>query len=194
MKNDDDLQNAWILTYTGERFSCLDPAPESVNVGDIAHALSMICRFGGHTRVFYSVAEHSLNVMHALPNGSPPELRLCALMHDAAEAYLGDMVTPLKRCMPRYRQAEDAVWKAIASRFGLPSKLPPAVELADQQMLLAERDLLMHPDHGAWPGDGRITPGAVYVSNGTPSSVEFHFLDVHHRLVRELKTRSKQSI
>lgn len=114
----------WIQTYTGVKFYPLDPRAAEVRIEDIARALSLTCRFGGHIRRFYSVAEHCINVHdiavrlgHPAYNGIP----LCALLHDAAEAYVGDMVRPIKRDakMEGYRTAEDRVLDAVLDSFGL---------------------------------------------------------------------------
>ena len=78
----------WFLTYTGRQFWPLDPRPEDICIRDIAHHLSLCCRFNGACRVHYSVAQHSVMVANILP----APLRFWGLMHDATEAYVGDMV------------------------------------------------------------------------------------------------------
>lgn len=139
----------WIQTWGGRPFWPLDPRPEEVYLEDIAHALGMVCRYGGHCDRFYSVAEHSFWVSSHLPD----ELKLWGLMHDASEAYLGDMVRPLKRCMPEYRTAELRVEQIIAERFGLSWPMPEEVKQVDTAMLLLERDQLMAPPPMAWYED-----------------------------------------
>ena len=89
--------NSYIGTYTGKHFYPLDPKAEDICIEDIAHSLSNLCRFNGHTKRFYSVAQHSLNVERFIKKLSWGErLRLYGLMHDFAEAYIGDMTTPYK--------------------------------------------------------------------------------------------------
>lgn len=83
----------WIQTYTGKRFYPLDPRPEDVDVRDIAHALSNLCRFAGHTKTAYSVAQHCVLAARL----APPASKLAALLHDANEAYMGDVARPWKR-------------------------------------------------------------------------------------------------
>ncbi|MDO4254358.1 MAG: hypothetical protein Q4C81_04310 [Kocuria sp.] len=95
----------WMQTYTGRRFYPLDSRPEDVDVVDVAHALSMQCRYNGHVRLFMSVAEHCVLVSRLVPS----EHALWGLLHDATEAYVGDMVRPLKLHMPEYRAVEDRV-------------------------------------------------------------------------------------
>lgn len=87
-----------ILTYTGRRFDLLRPSPGDIDIVDIAHALAHVCRWGGHCMHWYSVGQHSLWVS-AYVEYERPDLALHALLHDAAEAYIGDIVTPLKRTM-----------------------------------------------------------------------------------------------
>lgn len=138
----------WMQTACGNQFWPLDPRPEEVDIGDIAHALSMLCRFGGHCTHFYSVAQHSVHVSELVA----PEHRLWALLHDAAEAYLGDVVRPLKTSFTMagidfYKLAEKAVMIAVCEKFGLPSAEPLEVKYADQVMLATERRDLMVKKH-----------------------------------------------
>ncbi|MDI1288693.1 MAG: hypothetical protein PSX37_01920 [bacterium] len=93
----------WMNTFTGQKFYPLDPRADEVHAPDIAKALSQICRYGGHTSQHYSVAEHCVLMSLAVA----PEHALFALLHDATEAYVGDMVRPLKQALPEYRAIED---------------------------------------------------------------------------------------
>lgn len=103
-----------------------------------------MCRFGGHCITFYSVAQHSVHVSKLVP----PHLAFQALMHDAAEAYIGDMVRPLKKNMPEFQAAEDRLWETIALKFGLPRELDPLVKTADNVALMTERrDIVIHTSH-----------------------------------------------
>lgn len=115
-------------TASGERFDLAAPDSERVHLADIAHALSLTCRFGGHVNGFYSVAEHSVLVHDLLgAQGAPPSIRLAGLLHDAHEAYLGDMITPLKRRIRAEGTAYDDLAQeldvAIGARFGIDSAL-----------------------------------------------------------------------
>lgn len=140
-----------ILLHSGKyhdlRTVCAET--QEYRIEDIAHALSHICRFTGHTRWFYSVAQHSVHVAELVP----PEYRLEALMHDASEAYLGDVSSPLKAMLPDYHAIEKVVEMRIAAKFGLPLKQTPAVKIADMRMLVTERrDLLPTGEPGyVWP-------------------------------------------
>lgn len=136
----------WILTASGRQFDLLNPNAAMVAPFDIAHALAHLCRFNGHTRQHYSVAQHSLLVADLCPE----KHQLAALLHDATEAYIGDMVRPLKQVMPQYRQVEATIWQAICDRFNLEPILPECVVHADLVLLATERRDLM-PDHpGEW--------------------------------------------
>lgn len=141
----------WVQTFTGRVFWPMDPLPSEIDIEDIAHALSMQCRFGGHAVRFYSVAEHSV----LLARHVAPEHRKWALLHDAAEAYLVDVPRPVKPYLGDYRLNEDRLLIAIATRFGLPTELPgrilpEAVSEADHAILADERLQVMAPCIRAW--------------------------------------------
>jgi hypothetical protein len=145
----------WIQTASGVCFYPLDPRPEDIRVQDIAHALSNQCRFSGHTRRFYSVAEHSVAVSELCD----PADALWGLLHDASEAYLVDVPRPVKRLpeLAAYRAAEALVMASVCQRFGLPIEMPASVERADKAMLWAEANKLMrfsvaelHSDWHKW--------------------------------------------
>src|SRR5687767_13374438 len=100
-----DRKGDWICTYQGIQFWPLDPKPEDVSIIDIAHALSNVCRFGGHSRWFYSVSQHSYYVSLY----TRPENALYALLHDAPESYIGDCVRPLKPYLTNFQSIEDNI-------------------------------------------------------------------------------------
>lgn len=130
---------AWVQTYTGQVFNLTNPQPAMVNLQDIAHSLAFLCRFTGHTIYPFSVAAHSMMVASLVPE----EYRLQALLHDAHEAYIGDISTPLKSEIPAYRAVNNRVWNAVADAFRIPRELHPSVKHADRVMLMTERrDLL----------------------------------------------------
>ena len=145
----------FIETHTGAKFEPLDPSIELIRIQDIAHALSQQCRFSGHTSVFYSVAEHSVRVSRLLEEwGADPVTVLWGLLHDASEAYLVDIPSPLKRspAFASYREAEAGLMRMICARFGLPGIEPADVRRADAVLLATEARSLMPfvPDH--WGG------------------------------------------
>lgn len=131
----------WMQTASGRAYWPTAPRPEDVAIDDIAHALSNLCRYGGHCRKFYSVAEHSVHVSRIVPR----EHALVALLHDATEAYCVDVPRPLKAALPDYQAVEALNWEAIATHFGLELEMPACVKEADTAMLLAEQRALMGP-------------------------------------------------
>lgn len=137
-----------IQLHSGVVFDPLHPDFRLINIEDIAHALSNQCRFSGHVTEFYSVAQHSLHVSEAVEAAVPGQQlpALWGLLHDATEAYLQDVPSPLKHALfgDKYRHAEGRLMKAIASRFELGPE-PDVVRRADLHMLVTEvRDLMPH--------------------------------------------------
>ena len=127
-----------LITYTGINFWPFDARVEEITIEDIAQSLSMQCRFNGHIKNFYSVAEHSVRVS----NACSAENALWGLLHDASEAYLGDVPTPIKRLLPDYVKYEDALQKVIAKKFNLTEIEPAEVKQMDRVLLSTEmRDL-----------------------------------------------------
>jgi len=160
----------WIQTYTGRRFWPLDPLPEDVDIFDIAHSLSMTCRYAGHVRRFYSVAEHCCH----LHDEAPPEARLWALLHDASEAYIVDVPRPLKPFLTNYREIERVVMQAVATRFGLSSKEPDIIKEMDNRILNDERAQAMVPTEDDWNLKGG--PLGVILEFWAPDEAEWQFL------------------
>ena len=139
--------NPTILTASGHYFHLLEPEACEIHIRDIAHALSHICRFTGHVQTFYSVAEHCYHASYLVP----AEHALQALMHDAAEAYLGDVSSPLKQLLPQYKAIEARVEAAIFARLNLPAIPHPCIKHADLVMLATERrDLMLHQGGETW--------------------------------------------
>jgi uncharacterized protein len=126
----------YFRTFTGRRVCSLSPSPDEIDIEDIAHSLAYQCRFLGHTDGFYSVAQHSVLVSQMVPDQDA----LWGLLHDAAEAYLGDLPAPIKREpeMRMYRAAEERLLEAVAARFSLPSAIPDSVKRADRIVLATE--------------------------------------------------------
>lgn len=133
-----------IRTHSGRDVPLMTFGPEHVALEDIAHALAHQCRWGGHTWRFYSIAEHCLLVAALVP----PAHRAYALLHDASEAYLGDVVAPLKRssALAGYREIEARVQAAIYRAVGLdPDAVPETVHAADLVALQIEGRALFNP-------------------------------------------------
>lgn len=138
---------SWILTHSGKHFDLIDPQPDMIAVLDIAHALANCCRYAGHCRAYYSVAQHSVLTSEIVP----AEFALEALLHDASEAYLGDVTRPLKHLLPDYRAIEWKVESVIRAAFGLPDAQSHPVTVADRILLATERRDLMPDDATEWP-------------------------------------------
>lgn len=166
-------QHEWMATFTGRAFYPLAPRIEDINIIDIGHALSMACRYGGHVSRFYSVAEHSVLISRAVP--APYALH--GLLHDATEAYLGDMVRPLKKMMPEYRAAEDRLEQVIMRRFGLGRVMPPIVKEYDLRIVQDERAVLMRPTPLPWTALEEIEPLGVEVIGLEPTAACQAFMD-----------------
>ena len=132
-----------INTYTGRPFWPLEPHRSEIVIEDIAHALSLTCRFRGHCSVFYSVAQHSILVSSECPD----KYALVGLLHDAPEAYLADLPDPIKRLMPDFNAAEKRIWAEINIHFKLGyNTIPQDVQEADKQAFKLEFRTLMAGD------------------------------------------------
>lgn len=125
-----------IILQSGGLFDFGDPGGSEFTIEDIAHNLSNICRFNGGCDSFYSVAQHSVGVSLILEGTG---FERYGLLHDAAEAFYGDMTTWLKKLCPDYRAQLERGEDAVARRFGLPSTMPEQVKRADYLMLAIER-------------------------------------------------------
>lgn len=142
----DHERGPWSQTYTGGRFYATDPRPEEVLLRDIASALSKQCRFNGHVSHFYSVAQHSVLVARMVPD----RFKLEALLHDGAEAYIGDLVRPVKVACPDFRTIDHNVDAVVREAFGLPAEMSAEVHEADMRICTAEKRDLM-PRSEDWP-------------------------------------------
>lgn len=168
----------WMQTFTGRAYYPGEPRIEEIHIEDIAHALSMQCRYGGHCNNHYSVAEHSVLVSQMVP----PEDALPALLHDATEAYVIDLPRPVKALLPEYRALEEKNWYAIAKRFGISPVLPDSVRKADIQILHSERAGNMKAPPLDWgvPDDG----SRVNIHCWSPKFAEHEFLKRFHELTK----------
>lgn len=147
----------WMQTIGGRAFYPADPRPEDVDIYDIARGLSNACRYTGQCLDFYSVAEHSVLVSRVVP----PQFALEALLHDATEAYIADLNRPVKLMLPEYQELEARIARVIAARFDLPDEQSAAVKQADDEVLMAEKRVLLP----VCPGDWKIKakPAAVTI-------------------------------
>lgn len=162
-----------ILLYSGRYFNFERPHTTPVTIEDIARGLSQICRFAGQSPRFYSVAEHSVHVSRVVPR----HLAWQGLMHDAAEAFIGDVAKPLKLLLPEYVVIEKRVEGALAQQFGLPEKLDSEVKLADVRMLrLEQRELMRNNDSWEFTR-GLLPPENIDIACLSPDDAMHVFLD-----------------
>lgn len=160
----------WMQTYSGKQFWPLDPDPDAIDIVDIAHALSNACRYAGHVRRFYSVAEHSVLMAMMVSSAN----RKWALLHDASEAYLVDVPRPVKPFLPGYYEVEAKVMAAVCARFDLPLSMPEEVKDIDNRILVDEREQLMAPSNADWNLRG---PAVGVICEGwSPVEAEHAFL------------------
>jgi hypothetical protein len=172
------------MLQSGKWFDFGAPASCDFTIEDIAHGLAHVCRYAGQCRRFYSVAEHSVLVSEVAVG-----FELEALLHDAAEAFLGDITRPLKQMLPEYKKIEHNVEKVIFSRFGLSIHLPTEVKDADLRVLAAEQAQIMPPGTDSWVRDQSIVPARVTVRHLEPEQAKRAFLNRYERLVTLYRSR-----
>ncbi len=176
----------WCQTFTGRKVHTCAITADDIDIEDIAHALSMQCRFGGHCNRFYSVATHSLYVEQIVSDRYRCEhLALEALLHDASEAYLVDVPRPVKcsSMLAGYRALEQRVQAAIAEHFGLSTadEHHTWVRMADELMLATEANELMTPFAASW--NLRFAPLPLKIRSESPDEAKQRFLARFHRLL-----------
>lgn len=166
---------AAIQTYMDAWFDLADPKPTMVSPEDIARALACQCRYNGHCSRFYSVAEHSVIVSEIVP----PELRIHGLLHDAHEAYTGDIVCPLKRLLPGLRQIERRVqaviYEALGLRWPLSGERRVELKCADRRVLATEHEQLF-AHWRVWDDDIGVKPLDRHLECLPPSEAEWRFM------------------
>ncbi|MGO7545441.1 hypothetical protein AB9E34_06670 [Rhizobium leguminosarum] len=160
-----------IMLASGSWFDLLDPWSSEFTINDIAQGLSNICRYAGQCKSFYSVAEHSIHVADTVD-----AYKLEALLHDAAEAFLGDITRPLKQLLPQYKEIEASVEDAILQRFGLDAKAKATVKAADLRVLAAEQAQLMPAGTDFWANSSGVESAAIQVEFLSPITARDRFL------------------
>ena len=173
------MSDSWIQTFSGSKFNFLDPTPESIEIEDIAHSLSRICRFTGHVKCeHYSVAQHSVLVSL----NCNPEDTLHGLLHDASEAYISDLSSVLKRTyiLKDYKVLEHKIQSMIYEKFKLSIAEPVSVKQTDIRMLATEARDLMSPLHPDWVQP--CEPYSFTIVPMSPSEAKTAFLARFHEL------------
>jgi len=167
----------YFRTHTGRQVDLFDPKTSEISIFDIARSLSQLCRFLGHTTKFYSVAQHSILVSQLVPK----EDALWGLLHDASEAYTGDLPRPFKALheMLQYRVAEVRLMITICDRYNLRPEMPRSVELADRAMLATEfRDVTSMDDREWIINECGVAPLLnITIEPWLPNAAESRFLD-----------------
>lgn len=186
-----DRERGWMGTYLGGKFFPLQPRADEVTIEDIAHGLAMTCRYGGQCNRFYSVAEHCVHVSHMVD----PKYALHGLLHDSAEAYIGDMIRPLKHQpeMIAFRNAEEAIELEVAAHFGLvwTDEAKRNVKEIDNRILVDEvLQLQTNPQHYADVlQQNRL---GLTLQCWNPAAAELMFIDRFAELTLASRTRTQQ--
>lgn len=179
------VARSFIRTFTGRNVFPLDMKESDIHINDIAHALSNQCRFVGHVNKFYSVAQHSVLVSNLLGlTSTDDELALAGLLHDAGEAYMVDLPTPIKRLMPQYEPAEEALQLVIETKYELQYALDD-MEIHDADMVLLAteaRDLMGNPSD--WASLYGLTPLVAKIVPWEPEYAKQQFLSAFETLTR----------
>jgi len=178
----------WMQTATGRAFYPFDPRPEDIFIEDIAAGLSRQCRYAGQLRAdveIYSTAEHCVALARHFRAHGEIELAKWALLHDAAEAYLNDIVRPVKQALAAYRGVEALIMAAICDRFGLPRQEPAAVKDADRRILMDERRAVMASPSLPWATDENCAPLNAVILCYPPRMARFAFLHLFGELFGE---------
>lgn len=183
----------WMQVYSGRQFWPLDPDPAEIDIRDIAHHLSLICRYNGAVRFPYSVAQHSVLLARWLKDVRMEDdwVLMAGLLHDASEAYLCDIIRPIKADLAGYREIEDRLMAAVAARFDLPRTeagfdLPEIVRTADTRILTDEREQVLGPYVAEWKAEWSLEPLGVRIERWSPERAEIEFLHTYISLSGEV--------
>lgn len=175
--------NNEIMMYSGEYFNFDSPETSKFTIEDIAHALSHVNRFTGHTRVAYSVAEHCVRGSVEISDDNALEF----LLHDASEAFLGDCATPLKNLLPEYKALERRVEQAIANKFGTPFPMSKEVKVVDLRMLATEVHWLMPERARQWECLQGVEKFDQTIEPWSPKVAKQMFLNRYYDLLSKRK-------
>ncbi|WP_413943062.1 HD family phosphohydrolase [Bdellovibrio sp. HCB-162] len=175
------IEKSWVITLSGNRFNILNPNPDAVKIEDIACALARQARFNGHTRFFYSVGQHSCLGAEVSPT---KEIALHMLFHDATEAYIGDLVSPVKALLPDFEIIESRIHWAISQKFNMEYPLPKVVKQIDRRLLATEVRDLITKDLGSW-GIGQDEPFEFPIIPWPPEVTEARFLELARNLLKQ---------
>lgn len=184
---DNYIKRPFILTYSGINFLLYGENVDRFSLKDIAHSLSMQCRYTGHTKRFYSVAEHCVLMSRYVTD---LDCKIMALYHDAAEAYIGDVASPVKRCLPDYKKIEENIERRLFTWLGydVPLCVKKLVKILDIRIMLRERDVLLPMTNVRWIENEVVTPLDIDIMCWSPAKAEREFLKQAEK-IRELIQR-----
>jgi hypothetical protein len=170
-------ETAWMETNSGRQFNYAHLDAGSICIEDVAAALSKMCRYNGHTRRFYSVAEHCVLMSRWVSGQADRTIDDCkvALLHDASEAYLSDVVRPVKNFLEDYKAMEASIDGFVMAHFEVQYPFPPWLKEIDTRILVDERAQAMNPSTNVWGVDG-LEPLGVNVQFWSPDQAEQEFL------------------
>jgi len=182
------MMSTWIETFTERKFDIFDFKPEDIDILDIAHALSLLCRYNGHCKKFYSIAEHSYYVSRQIEkHGFNIELQLLGLLHDGSEAYISDIPRPIKPRLKEYMEIEEKIQTAIYNKYvknDISDSLLNIVRYFDERILGDEKEQLMGKEV-VW--DFLPKKLGIEIACWDPSTAEHNFL----LLFRDLYNKSQ---
>lgn len=190
---------SWIATAHNRRFDFSNLNPDAICLEDIAHSLSQTCRFNGMCNRFYSVARHSYNMaLYAQGRGDDPVIVKQCLLHDASEAYMGDMVSPLKELFPEFKKLEKNIQAMVYEKYGLPSETLPEVKDLDLRIMVLEKIKLFDDKAPKWELEDYVEPLGMEIKTypspyevGKTAEVIIR-LDGLHKNYIEIPTQTKQ--
>jgi hypothetical protein len=182
-----DIKKPYILTYSGVKFVLRDSSVDGFKLGDIAHSLSMQCRYTGHTKLFYSVAEHCVLMSRYVED---PDCKIVALYHDAVEAYVGDLVTPLKQSLPEYKVIEEEIEQRLYTWLGysVPPRVKKLVKMLDTRIMLRERDVLLPNGCELWIEDQVVTPLDTDIECWSPARAKKEYLKQAEKMMTLIRS------
>ncbi|KKK51984.1 hypothetical protein LCGC14_3109490 [marine sediment metagenome] len=183
------IKEPHILTYSGLNFLLYGEDIDAFRLEDIAHSLSMQCRYTGHTKQFYSVAEHCILMSRYVTD---LDCKVMALYHDAVETYIGDIASPVKRSLPDYRKLEDAIERRLFMWLGysIPSRVKKLIKILDTRIMLQERNELLPAINEQWIENEVVTPLDVDIMCWNPARAEKEYLKQAEQ-IRQLVTKRK---
>ena len=168
-----------ISVVGGNFFNLLQPEESEYDIDLVATALSNLCRYTGHVTRFYSVAEHSVLVSQIVPQ----KYALEGLLHDASEAFVGDVSSPLKKLLPEYQRIENNIQEDVAKRFNLHYPFPEEIHKADKQLYWSERKTIAPSVDSFWHKEFRASR-KVEPQGWTPRIAKKKFLERYREIIK----------